>query len=103
MVEDAAAYPGSSATAHLSGNRNGLVNVEPLREMVGNWKAFLLSSVPEEMIERICRHGRTGRPLGKDGFVEKVELALGRILQRQKPGREKGAEPEIDMAYLDER
>jgi len=28
--------------------------------------------------------------MGNDGFVEKLEEALGRILQRQKPGRKKG-------------
>jgi len=28
--------------------------------------------------------------LGNDGFVEKREQAVGRILHRQKPGRKKG-------------
>jgi hypothetical protein len=29
---------------------------------------------------------RTGRPLGEEGFVAKLEKGLGRILHRRKPG-----------------
>jgi putative transposase len=68
----------------------GQSKVKPLLERVGNWRDFLLGGVSEEEIERIGRHERTGGPLGNGGFVGKLEEALGRILQRQKPGRKKG-------------
>ena len=59
-----------------------MVKVKPLLERVGNWREFPLGGGSEEEIERIRRHERTGRPLGNDGFVGKLEEALGRILQR---------------------
>ena len=92
MVKDPEVYPWSSAAAHISGRGNHLVKVNPLLEMVGNWRDFLLMGVSKEEIERIRRHEKTGRALGDDGFVGKFEGALGRILQRQKPGRKKGDE-----------
>jgi putative transposase len=90
LVKDPAAYPWSSAAAHTSGTDDALVKVKPLLEMVGNWRDLLLSGVSEQEIEQIRRHERTGRPLGSDGFVGKLEGALGRILHPQKPGRKRG-------------
>jgi len=90
MVKDPGAYPWSSAAAHISGRSNDLVEVKPLLEMVGNWRDFLQGGVSEEEIKRIRRHERTGRPLGNDGFVEKLEEGLGRVLKRRKPGPKKG-------------
>ena len=78
------------AGAHISGGDNDLQKVKPLLERVGNWRDFLLGGVSEEEIERIRRHERTGRPMGNEGFVGKLEEALGRILQRWKPGRKRG-------------
>src|SRR3972149_1437976 len=89
LVEDPAAYPWSSAAAHLSGRDDDLVQVKPLLEMIGNWKDFLLSGVSEEEIASLRHHAQTGRPLGPDGFVGRLEELLGRILQRQRPGRKK--------------
>jgi len=90
LVQDPAAYPWSSAAAHLAGRDDALVKVEPLLALVGNWKDFLLSGVTKEEIEGLRRHERTGRPLGNDGFVGQLEELLGRILQRRRPGRKKG-------------
>src|SRR3989304_5245096 len=90
LVEDPAAYPCSSAAAHLSGRDDDLVRVKPLLEMIGNWRDFLLSGVSEEEIASLRRHAQTGRPLGDDGFVGQLEELLGRILQRPRPGGKKG-------------
>lgn len=75
----------SSAKAHLSGMDDGLVKVAPLLEMVGDWKSFLNSGHEEEMAQ-IRKHERTGRPLGDEVFVEKLEALLERALKRKKPG-----------------
>jgi len=64
--------------------------IKPLLEMAGDWKEFLLCGISEEETEKMRHHGKTGRPLGGDGFVRGLEAALGRILQRQKPGRKRG-------------
>jgi putative transposase len=37
-------------------------------------------------MEAVRYHERTGRPLGGEKFVDKIEKALGRMLHRQKPG-----------------
>ncbi len=39
--------------------------------------------------EDLRKHERTGRPLGREGFVKKLEGTLGRILRKRKPGRKK--------------
>jgi putative transposase len=75
----------SSAKAHLTGINDGLVKVLPLLEMVGDWKSFLRAGTEEELA-RIRKHERTGRPLGNDSFVEKLETLLKRNLKRQRPG-----------------
>lgn len=52
--------------------------------------SFLNLSSDEE-VDVIHRHERTGRPLGKNGFVENLEKLLGRRLRPQKPSPKKKA------------
>jgi putative transposase len=85
LVQDAEAWPWSSARAHLVGTDDQLVKVAPLLEMVDDWKLFLAAATEEEM-GNIRKHERTGRPLGSEGFVERLESALDRILKCGKPG-----------------
>lgn len=86
LAPDAASWPWSSARAHLSCTDDHLVKVEPLLEMAGDWKIFLAGAAEEEHLSSIRKHERTGRPLGSEGFVERLELALERFLKRGKPG-----------------
>jgi putative transposase len=85
LALDALAWPWSSARAHLAGLDDKLVKVAPLLEMVGDWKVFLGAATDEEM-EKIRRHERSGRPLGSERFVERLESALERLLKPGKPG-----------------
>ena len=39
-----------------------------------------------EVPHHITCHERTGRPLGTDSFIGRLENAPGRILHKQKPG-----------------
>jgi putative transposase len=80
----------SSARAHFAGVDDELVKVSPLLELAGDWKLFLSSGGEEDKMNHIRRHERTGRPLGSDGFVEKLESTLERALKRQKPGPKGG-------------
>lgn len=43
----------------------------------------------EEDANIIRLHGRTGRPLGEEGFIKKLEGISGRILGKRKPGPNK--------------
>jgi len=54
-----------------------LVKVEPLLEMVGEWRQFL-SDADEEDADKIRGHERTGRALGRDSFLDSLESALQR-------------------------
>jgi putative transposase len=44
---------------------------------------------PPDEIDVINRHERTGRPLGEEGFIEKLEIELDRVLRPQRPGPKK--------------
>jgi len=89
LVQSAADWPWSSAQAHLAGKDDPLVKVAPLRAMIADWNAFLQSAMSEGELEEIRRHGRTGRPLGDESFLDRLETRVGRILKPQKGGRPK--------------
>ena len=86
LTTDAGSWPWSSARAHLTCTDDQLVKVAPLLEMAGDWKTFLDGAAEEEHVSDIRKHERTGRPLGSEGFVERLESALDRFLKRGKPG-----------------
>lgn len=86
LVPDAESWPWSSVRAHLAGEDDGLVRVNPLLEIVGNWREFLGRISKGEEIKKIRRHERTGRPLGGENFIKGLESLLGRCLRPQKPG-----------------
>ena len=86
LVADAALWPWSSARAHIDGTDDQLVTVAPLLEMAGDWRLFLAGTEEEEQVTSIRRHERTGRPLGGENFVARMELTLDRLLTRGKPG-----------------
>lgn len=85
LTGDPQSWRWSSARAHLTGITDGLVKVAPLLDMVGDWRSFLSVGTEEEM-KQIRKHERTGRALGNESFVEKLEALLERTLKRQKPG-----------------
>lgn len=89
IVKEAWEYSWSSAQAHIAGVNDELVNVTPLLEMVKDWKEFLLSGIHEKEIQEVRKHERTGRPLGRESFIRKLEKSLDRVLHKQKPGRKK--------------
>jgi len=86
LVPSAQQWPWSSARAHLAGRDDRLVKVAPLLAMIADWNAFLQSAVPEEELRQIRRHGRTGRPLGDETFLGRLEGLVGRVLKPQKRG-----------------
>lgn len=87
MVACAADYRWSSAAAHLAGRDDELVKVTPLLEIVGDWQAFLREPTNELVRSRLQRHERTGRPLGNDRFLARIEAAVHRVLKPRKAGR----------------
>ncbi|NGZ07072.1 MAG: transposase [Magnetococcales bacterium] len=80
-------YLWSSARAHLSEQDDRLVKTKPMLELIPDWSLFLESRLADETMETLRRHEQTGRPLGSDLFLDKLETQLKRILKPQKPGR----------------
>ncbi len=55
-----------------------MVRVSPLLEMVGDWGEFLPQEIAQEDVRLLRSHERTGRPLGDEGFIDRLETATGR-------------------------
>jgi putative transposase len=64
----------------------GMVKVASLLGMAGEWNAFLPSAIPGEQLRDIRRYARTGRRLGGEAFVGRLEALVGRVLKPQKRG-----------------
>jgi putative transposase len=77
----------SSAAAHLRGANDDLVDVRPMLDRVDNWAAYLTDSNTDTTLEQLIeKHSRTGRPLGENDFIRRLETITGRILFPRKPG-----------------
>jgi putative transposase len=78
-------YEWSSARGHVKGENDLLVKVRPMLERVEDWREYLMSPVSETELVAIRQHTRTGRPLGSESFVDRLQVQLGRILRPLKP------------------
>ena len=77
----------SSVRAHLNSNDDELVSVKPMLERYPNWVDYLGGCQSNEMLQKLRKHTRTGRPLGNKNFIETLESLSGRSLKLLKPGR----------------
>ena len=57
-----------------------IMKTTPLNEMIDDWKELLGLTTSEQDIKMLQLHERTGRSLGNDGFLTRLENAIGRIL-----------------------
>ena len=90
LVKKPENWPWSSAKPHMKRKDDILVKTKPLLETVNKtWGKFLAFDVQEFEMELFRKHERTGRPLGEDSFIEKMELFLDRKLKPLKPGPKK--------------
>jgi putative transposase len=69
----------------LPGKDDRLTKVDPLLSIIPAWKEFLTLSSEEELAA-LRKHERSGRPLGPESFIEKIETTLLRQLRPQKRG-----------------
>lgn len=74
----------SSVNAHLSGKPDGVTALAPVRDRYGRFGDFMAGNIDEDAFERLRRAESTGRPLGEDGFIARLERKTGRTL---KPGK----------------
>jgi putative transposase len=86
LVSCAEEYAWSSARAHILGRDDRLVSAAPLLAHIPDWRTFLGGDGDKDAAD-IRGHETTGRPLGTDQFVDRMEALLGRVLRPGKPGR----------------
>ena len=87
LVRKAEDYEWSSARAHMRGRDDKLVSVKPLLKRVESWRSFLDIALKADEMRELQYHERTGRPMGKEEFVRKIEGNLKRKLALRPPGR----------------
>jgi len=98
IVEHAEDYLWSSARAHVENAADPLIEASPLLEEIHDWRSFVNEEESEESLNSLRKHLATGRPLGDDAFIERLERLSGRILKRQKTGPKKSAsKPDISL------
>jgi len=85
-------YEWSSAAAHVDEQAESeILNLRKWyrRTSSEQWRAELAEGLTPEQMERLRLRTHTGRPLGSDNFVSKLETALGRRLRPLPRGRPK--------------
>ncbi len=73
IVEDAIDFAWSSARAHVLGEEDPLLAGNPLRMSGREWAAYLEEGLAESETTMFRDHLRTGRPLGDEDFLLKLE------------------------------
>nr|VFK23064.1 MAG: hypothetical protein BECKLFY1418C_GA0070996_113313 [Candidatus Kentron sp. LFY] len=90
LVPQARDWQWSSVAAHLSGKDNKLVKVSPILERYGDFAALLgLSTEDVTAFKSLRQSETTGRPLGNEQWIEKLERLTGRALKPRKRGPKK--------------
>jgi putative transposase len=93
LVKKAEDYEWSSAKAHVSDIKDDLLSDESWfsEKEIKSYRGFLRKDA-EEINAAIRRATSTGRPLGSEGFIKKLERILKRDLFPKKGGRPKKKE-----------
>ena len=86
LVETAAAWPWSSAGAHLAGRADGLVEVGEVLGRTGDFAAFLGQDADPAAVANLRRAYSTGRPVGAGDWIAGLEAQAGRVLAPRKRG-----------------
>jgi putative transposase len=90
IAQNAEDYPWSSARAHILRKKDVLISGRESVLKIDDWNAYLKEKDDHQDIEQIESHEKTGRPLGSDDFLKKLEETTGRKIIRRAPGRKKG-------------
>jgi putative transposase len=100
LVRTAEKWRWSSAKAHVTGEPDWFTDLAALAGVHRNWRAMLrrgleAGDLDEGEVAAIEAHMRTGRPLGSEAFVERLEKSTGRSIKRRKPGRKPKGENQV--------
>jgi len=87
LAADAVDWLWSSARHHLGLRHDPMIADHPLRQAITDWRAYLAGPADGPAFDALRVRERTGRPLGDDAFLRRLEGLTGRRLRRRKPGR----------------
>ena len=82
-------YEWGSAGSRLNGSSDSLITSPCLDQMIKADYELYSAIIDDDELEKIRLHQRTGRPLGRTGFVESLEQSLGVTLKPKRRGRPK--------------
>ena len=87
-------YKWSSAAAHTRALKDALLSGRwPSKQRLKQWRELLTEAEDDTKLEEIRLNTRTGRPLGTERFIDKVEGLLGKIVRPKKGGRPRKRKP----------
>jgi putative transposase len=90
MVKRVEVWEWSSARYHLGiETTDWLVREQNLFGLVNDWRQFLTDDDEDDRTNYELQL-RTGRPLGTDDFIDRLEKLIGMGLRRKKGGWQKG-------------
>jgi len=92
-------YEWSSAAAHVDEQaESDVLNLRKWYRRISaeKWRADLAEGLTEVEMDRLRLRTHTGRPLGGDSFLSKIETALGRRVRPLPRGRPRKAAPQKD-------
>jgi putative transposase len=88
-------YEWSSAAGHCGLRRDGVLAQDfPPRGVAADWGERLAADEDAPQVAALRRQTHTGRPCGGEGFVERLEGLLERVLRPGKRGRKVKGEVE---------
>src|SRR5258708_34563721 len=86
LVSRAQDWRWSSTRAHLSGKRDGITSLAPIRERFARFADLLDEEGDAEALARLRAAESIGRPLGHDRFLARIERLTARSLRPGKRG-----------------
>ncbi len=100
LVEEPADWRWSSVHAHLGGHPDGITAVAPVLARHPDFAALLAEGEDSAAFERLRRAESIGRPLGDDGFLQRLEGLTRRPLRPRKRGPKPRAQGGARQAAL---
>ena len=86
IVDRAEDYQWSSAHFRVKKKENKLLDDFHLLDEINDWSEYLRSNEDDQQIRRFRNQSSSGRPLGSESFLKKLEGKLGRSLIKRHPG-----------------
>ncbi len=86
LVDRAADWAWSNVRAHLDGPDDGVTTVAPALDRVGPFASVLDEAVDEDALAPLRRAETTGRPIGSETWIKRLERDHDRVLTPRKRG-----------------